>query len=209
MYGLGHVAQEEGRRFLLDYYAYAGAHAERIAASMLVTVDAVRAAAAAFESAGLRRVAAVLRQSRSGPGGSARGSGASGSQLTSANDERSTLIWTSTIGTWAFGAVSVHGPAQGTMNHASDAVEVDQHPFNSAEVERLLSYRAAVRLVSTMTRGRTHGVLAEHQVTCVLCSLGCTVVPNPAPCPGPCSRWIRAGLRLLHNSSRAARRMKA
>ena len=52
VYGLGPVAQEEGRRFLLDYYAYAGAHAERIAASMLVTVDAVRAAAAGFESAG-------------------------------------------------------------------------------------------------------------------------------------------------------------
>ena len=45
----------------------------------------------------------------------------------------------------AFGAVSAHGPAQSPMNHAPDSVEGDRHPFNCAEVERLLSYRAAVQ----------------------------------------------------------------
>jgi alkanesulfonate monooxygenase SsuD/methylene tetrahydromethanopterin reductase-like flavin-dependent oxidoreductase (luciferase family) len=52
VYGLGRLAKEEGRRFLLDYYSYAGAHAERIASSMLVSVDAIRAAVMAFEAAG-------------------------------------------------------------------------------------------------------------------------------------------------------------
>src|SRR5205823_9462156 len=46
VFGLGPAAREEGRRILLDYYSYAGEHAERIASSMLVTVDAIRAAVA-------------------------------------------------------------------------------------------------------------------------------------------------------------------
>ena len=37
MFGLGPQAKDEVRRVLLDYYAYAGAHAERIAASALLS----------------------------------------------------------------------------------------------------------------------------------------------------------------------------
>jgi hypothetical protein len=51
-FGLGPKAREETRHILGDYYAHAGAHAERIAASALVTVEAIREAVAGFESAG-------------------------------------------------------------------------------------------------------------------------------------------------------------
>lgn len=52
VFGLGPQARQEVRRELLDYYAYAGAHAERIAASALLTVEAIQTAIADFESAG-------------------------------------------------------------------------------------------------------------------------------------------------------------
>jgi alkanesulfonate monooxygenase SsuD/methylene tetrahydromethanopterin reductase-like flavin-dependent oxidoreductase (luciferase family) len=51
-FGLGPKAREETRHILGDYYAYAGPHAERIAASALVTVEAIREAVAGFDSAG-------------------------------------------------------------------------------------------------------------------------------------------------------------
>jgi alkanesulfonate monooxygenase SsuD/methylene tetrahydromethanopterin reductase-like flavin-dependent oxidoreductase (luciferase family) len=51
-FGRGPTAREEARRILGDYYAYAGAHAERIAASALVTVEGIREALAGFASAG-------------------------------------------------------------------------------------------------------------------------------------------------------------
>jgi hypothetical protein len=41
---------------LLDYYAYAGEHAERIAESALLSVEAIRDTVAAFESAGCQRL---------------------------------------------------------------------------------------------------------------------------------------------------------
>ena len=51
-FGLGPQAKDEVRRVLLDYYAYAGAHAERIAASTLLSVEAIQTAIEEFESAG-------------------------------------------------------------------------------------------------------------------------------------------------------------
>jgi len=56
VFALGPNAREEAGRVLLDYYAYAGEHAERIAASALVTVDAIRESTAAFDSAGCDEV---------------------------------------------------------------------------------------------------------------------------------------------------------
>jgi alkanesulfonate monooxygenase SsuD/methylene tetrahydromethanopterin reductase-like flavin-dependent oxidoreductase (luciferase family) len=52
VFGLGPQAGEDVRRVLLDYYAYAGAHAERIAASALLSISAIRNAVAEFQSAG-------------------------------------------------------------------------------------------------------------------------------------------------------------
>jgi len=40
------------RGALLDYYAYAGEHAERIAASAMLSVDAIQSTVAGFEAAG-------------------------------------------------------------------------------------------------------------------------------------------------------------
>src|SRR6185312_7259612 len=51
-FGLGASAESETRRILGDYYAYAGEHAERIARSALLTVEAICATAREFESAG-------------------------------------------------------------------------------------------------------------------------------------------------------------
>jgi hypothetical protein len=52
MFGLGPHAKDEVTRVLLDYYAYAGAHAERIAASTLLTVEAIQSAIQEFDAAG-------------------------------------------------------------------------------------------------------------------------------------------------------------
>jgi len=52
MFGLGPQAKDEVRRVLLDYYAYAGAHAERIAASTLLFVEAIQTAIEEFGAAG-------------------------------------------------------------------------------------------------------------------------------------------------------------
>jgi alkanesulfonate monooxygenase SsuD/methylene tetrahydromethanopterin reductase-like flavin-dependent oxidoreductase (luciferase family) len=52
MFGLGPQAKDEVRRVVLDYYAYAGAHAERIAASALLSVEAIRTTIDEFEAAG-------------------------------------------------------------------------------------------------------------------------------------------------------------
>lgn len=52
MFGLGPQAKDEVRRVLLDYYAYAGAHAERIAASALLSVEAIQTTIEEFEAAG-------------------------------------------------------------------------------------------------------------------------------------------------------------
>ena len=52
MFGLGPQAKDEVRRVLVDYYAYAGAHAERIAASVLLSVEAIQTAIEEFEAAG-------------------------------------------------------------------------------------------------------------------------------------------------------------
>jgi alkanesulfonate monooxygenase SsuD/methylene tetrahydromethanopterin reductase-like flavin-dependent oxidoreductase (luciferase family) len=52
MFGLGPQAKDEVRRVLVDYYAYAGAHAERIAASALLSVEAIQTAIEEFEAAG-------------------------------------------------------------------------------------------------------------------------------------------------------------
>lgn len=51
-FGLGPQAKDEVRRVLLDYYAYAGEHAERIAASTLLSVEAIQTAIEEFEAAG-------------------------------------------------------------------------------------------------------------------------------------------------------------
>ena len=52
MFGLGPQAKDEVRRVLLDYYAYAGVHAEQIAASTLLSVEAIQTAIEEFETAG-------------------------------------------------------------------------------------------------------------------------------------------------------------
>jgi alkanesulfonate monooxygenase SsuD/methylene tetrahydromethanopterin reductase-like flavin-dependent oxidoreductase (luciferase family) len=52
MFGLGPQAKDEVRRVLLDYYAYAGAHAERIAASALLSVEAIQTEIQEFDAAG-------------------------------------------------------------------------------------------------------------------------------------------------------------
>jgi len=52
MFGLGPQAKDEVRRVLLDYYAYAGAHVERIAASALPSVEAIQTAIEEFDAAG-------------------------------------------------------------------------------------------------------------------------------------------------------------
>jgi alkanesulfonate monooxygenase SsuD/methylene tetrahydromethanopterin reductase-like flavin-dependent oxidoreductase (luciferase family) len=51
-FGLGANAESETRRILGDYYAYVGEHAERIARSALLSVEAICATAREFESAG-------------------------------------------------------------------------------------------------------------------------------------------------------------
>ena len=51
-FGLGANAEQETRRILGDYYAYAGEHAERIARGALLTVEAICRVVADFESAG-------------------------------------------------------------------------------------------------------------------------------------------------------------
>jgi alkanesulfonate monooxygenase SsuD/methylene tetrahydromethanopterin reductase-like flavin-dependent oxidoreductase (luciferase family) len=51
-FGLGANAASETRRILADYYAYAGEHADRIARSALLTVDAICTTVADFEAAG-------------------------------------------------------------------------------------------------------------------------------------------------------------
>jgi alkanesulfonate monooxygenase SsuD/methylene tetrahydromethanopterin reductase-like flavin-dependent oxidoreductase (luciferase family) len=52
VFGLGPQAKYEVRGVLLDYYAYAGAHAERIAASALLSVEAIQTAIEEFDAAG-------------------------------------------------------------------------------------------------------------------------------------------------------------
>jgi alkanesulfonate monooxygenase SsuD/methylene tetrahydromethanopterin reductase-like flavin-dependent oxidoreductase (luciferase family) len=56
MFGLGPQAKEEVRSVLLDYYAYAGEHAERIAESALLSIEAIRDTVAAFEAAGCQHL---------------------------------------------------------------------------------------------------------------------------------------------------------
>src|SRR5437763_10754966 len=56
VFGLGPQARDEVRRVLLDYYAYAGEHAERIADSALLSVEAIRDAVASFESVGCQHL---------------------------------------------------------------------------------------------------------------------------------------------------------
>jgi len=56
VFGLGPQAKEEVRSVLLDYYAYAGEHAERIADSAMLSVEAIRDTVAAFESAGCQHL---------------------------------------------------------------------------------------------------------------------------------------------------------
>ena len=49
---MGPRAREQVDDVLLDYYAYAGEHAKRIADASLMTVEAIRDAVSAFGSAG-------------------------------------------------------------------------------------------------------------------------------------------------------------
>lgn len=56
VFGLGPQARDEVRGVLLDYYAYAGEHAERIADSALLSVEAIRDAVASFESVGCQHL---------------------------------------------------------------------------------------------------------------------------------------------------------
>jgi len=52
MFGLGPQAKDEVRRVLVDYYAYAGTHAERIAGSALLSVEAIQTEIEEFDAAG-------------------------------------------------------------------------------------------------------------------------------------------------------------
>ena len=56
MFGLGPQAKEETRSVLLDYYAYAGEHSERIAVSAMLSVEAIQNSVAAFEAAGCQHL---------------------------------------------------------------------------------------------------------------------------------------------------------
>jgi alkanesulfonate monooxygenase SsuD/methylene tetrahydromethanopterin reductase-like flavin-dependent oxidoreductase (luciferase family) len=51
-FGLGPLAADAVRRVVFNYFGNAGAHSEHVAASGLVTVDAIRTSVADFESAG-------------------------------------------------------------------------------------------------------------------------------------------------------------
>jgi len=51
-FGLGPLAEEAVRRLVNDYFGTAGARSDRMVSTGLVTVDAIRAAVADFESAG-------------------------------------------------------------------------------------------------------------------------------------------------------------